>query len=375
VASDSVGDGRRPWVPAAVGIALLAVLVTESVAVGLGAYTPVEGHAIGVVTTLPFVGLLIYGSYWVDRGDVDPDRYDRIVGWCLGGAALFLLVNASLMAVRPPESPAAGVGWARWAAAVGGGIGFLVGVFEARAVDRQLDAERNRIRREELKRERDRLEEFADVIAHDLRNPLNAAAGHLELARETEAEGAEDHLDRVEAALDRMERILEDTLTLAREGKTVGETTAVDVGAIATECWGRVDGAEAEPVIDGTIAIRADPDRLRHLLENLLANAVEHGGPDVTVRVGPLDGDDAVGFYVEDDGPGIPEGQRDRVFEKGYSGAGGTGFGLAIVERIVDAHGWSIRVTEGSDGGARFEITGIEPAEAAPAADPPTVRE
>lgn len=66
-------------------------------------------------------------------------------------------------------------------------------------------------------------------------------------------------------------------------------------------------------------------------------------------------------FYVEDDGPGISEAVRDDVFETEYSTSdGGTGFGLTIVKRIVDAHGWNIRVTEGTDGGARFEITWVE---------------
>ena len=69
------------------------------------------------------------------------------------------------------------------------------------------------------------------------------------------------------------------------------------------------------------------------------------------------------GFYVEDDGPGIPEGERERVFEDGYSTVeGGTGFGLNIVREIARAHGWEVRVTESAAGGARFEISGVESA-------------
>ena len=102
----------------------------------------------------------------------------------------------------------------------------------------------------------------------------------------------------------------------------------------------------------------ADERRLQRLFENLYRNAVEHGGEDVTVTVGDIDGE---GFFVADDGPGIPPDERDRVFQSGYSGdEDGTGFGLAIVERIVEAHGWAIHVTESDTGGARFEITGLE---------------
>ncbi|MBB6647053.1 HAMP domain-containing histidine kinase [Halobellus sp. MBLA0160] len=374
MASDVETESERLWVPVAVGIGLVAVLVAESVAIGAGTYVPANGHVSGVVTALPFIGILLYGSYRVEKGSLDHDRYLRISRWSLGGAAVFLLINIGVMATRPLGGglPLL-VSWTRWAVSIGGGTGFLVGVFEARAIERQLDAERSRIRQEELRSERDRLEEFADIVSHDLRNPLNAASGHLELARDADPEAVEDHLDRVESALGRMHRILEDTLTLAREGKTAGDTTTVDIGTLTTECWGRVDGIDAELVVEEAGTIRADPDRLSHVFENLLANAVEHGGRDVTVRVGPLGDGDAVGFYVEDDGDGIPERERDRVFEKGYSADDGTGFGLAIVERIVDAHGWSVRVTEGAAGGARFEITGVEPAETAPTAGPAAV--
>ena len=77
------------------------------------------------------------------------------------------------------------------------------------------------------------------------------------------------------------------------------------------------------------------------------------------MRIGELD--DKEGFYVEDDGPGIAADDRKQVFEAGYSSTReGTGFGLSIVKEIVEAHGWEIRVTEGTNGGARFEITGVE---------------
>jgi signal transduction histidine kinase len=84
---------------------------------------------------------------------------------------------------------------------------------------------------------------------------------------------------------------------------------------------------------------------------------VEHGGEDVTIRVGALDD----GFYVEDDGGGIPESERGDVFDAGYTtAADGNGFGLSIVQKIVEAQGWRIDVTESAEGGARFEITGVE---------------
>jgi signal transduction histidine kinase len=93
------------------------------------------------------------------------------------------------------------------------------------------------------------------------------------------------------------------------------------------------------------------------LLENLFRNALDHGGKDVTVTVGILER----GFYVEDDGSGISADPPTDIFESGYSTTSeGTGFGLAIVADIVEAHGWEIHVTSGESGGARFEVRGVD---------------
>ena len=205
-----------------------------------------------------------------------------------------------------------------------------------------------------LVEQNERLEEFARIVSHDLRNPLTVATGRLELVA---AECDSDHLDAVERAHDRMQVLIEDLLTLAREGARVREFETVDLASTVKSSWETIDRADATLVVDTDRSIRADHSRLKQLLENLFRNSVEHGGDDVTVTVGALDD----GFYVADDGPGIPADGRARVFEPGYStGDGGTGFGLSIVQEIADAHGWTVSVTDSTNGGARFEITGVE---------------
>jgi signal transduction histidine kinase len=221
-------------------------------------------------------------------------------------------------------------------------------------------AENRRIRRENetrLKRQNERLEEFTSVVSHDLRSPLNTVNGYLELLDEA----YDDHrIARAREATTRMATLVSDLLTLARQGKTVDDTTEAALADAVERAWESIPAPDGSLVVDDGFGHAAvDESRLRQAFENLFRNAVEHGGEGVQIRVGPLA--DEEGFYVEDDGPGIPPDQRDRVFEHGYTtGDGGTGLGLAIVKRIFGAHGWTVRATEGTGGGARFEVTGVD---------------
>ena len=246
------------------------------------------------------------------------------------------------------------------------------------------DITEQKSREGKLERQNERLDQFTSVVSHDLRNPLNVAMGRVELARQ---ECDSDHLAAVETAHARMETLVENLLQLARDGKPVAEPEAVDLSGLVDTCWGGVETADAELRNEASRWIDGDGNRLQQVFENLFRNSVEHGSTgsrtesddsvehgSTSNRAKPGDsvehGDDAVtitvgefdhGIYIADDGAGIPADEREAVFEAGYSGsAGGTGFGLSIVAEIVEAHGWDIRVTDGADGGARFEITGVE---------------
>ncbi|PSQ39610.1 hypothetical protein BRD07_08455 [Halobacteriales archaeon QS_9_68_42] len=183
------------------------------------------------------------------------------------------------------------------------------------------DRTEDRERRDQLERRNSQLEAFASVVSHDLRNPLNVAIGNIGMARKKEDN--QSQLESAEEALERMEQLIEDVLTLARQGKDVDEFERVE------------------------------------LSETVFRNAIEHGGEDVEISVGMLE--DGEGFYIADDGPGIPDHKRDEIFEAGYTtGEEGTGLGLAIVRSIVEAHGWEIAAAESAGGGARFEISGVQ---------------
>jgi PAS domain S-box-containing protein len=218
-------------------------------------------------------------------------------------------------------------------------------------VEREADLRR---REQRLQRERERLEQFTSVVSHDLRSPLSVVQGRIELAR---AERDSQHLAEAADTIEQMDTLISDLLAIAREGQQVQETEPTGLPTTVAECWTRVETADATLRTETDRTIRADPGRLKQLLQNLLKNSVEHNKGTVTVTVGDLED----GFYIADDGRGIPADRHDEVFETGYSTSeDGTGFGLNIVREAVEAHGWDICLADSDDGGARFEITDVD---------------
>jgi len=294
------------------------------------------------------------------------------------------------------------------------------------------DVTERRAYEQELAEQNERLEQFASVVSHDLRNPLSVARGRLDLAWTT---GEDRHFEAVADAHERMGELITGLLALARQGEAVDERVSVSLRSAAEQAFRTVDTGSVELEFDDPPTVEGDPERLRQLLENLFRNAAEHGStsprsqapedavehgstsppsqaredagsenasepsvadapedavehgstsgrpeaddaeehgsaesesaPDgstagtTTIRVGGL----SRGFYVEDDGFGIPAAEGEEVFEYGYStDEEGAGLGLSIVEAVAEAHGWTVSVTESAEGGARFEFTsGSEP--------------
>ncbi|WP_144797336.1 PAS domain-containing protein [Halorubrum depositum] len=236
----------------------------------------------------------------------------------------------------------------------------------------QVTTERTlREREEELEAKNERLEQFASMVSHDLRNPLTVASGNLDLYRET---GDESRLDTVDTSLDRIRDLVTDLTALARHGDSAEPHERLDVCDVARDAWKLIDTRSATLSAE-PCTVTGNAGQLTALFENLFRNSVEHGstssraepgdavghgGDGVTVRVGPLDG----GFYVEDTGDGIPPEERDDVFDHGYTtGYGGSGVGLTIVSRIAQAHDWEVTLTDGAEGGARFEFRTPESAD------------
>ncbi|WP_436930612.1 PAS domain S-box protein [Halosimplex halobium] len=224
----------------------------------------------------------------------------------------------------------------------------VIGVFRDISVRREYERE--------LQQQIERLETVAEVLSHDLRNPLNVAEANVDLARKS---GDPERLDKVEKTHTRMENLIDDALTLIQEGYEVESVEPIELTSIVSDCWQHVQTTEATLQITNEGIIYADSRRVKNLFENLFRNAIDHGGDTVTVRVGVFED----GFFVADDGPGIPAEEREDVLEPGWTtDEEGTGLGLNIVSEITSAHDWEIDVSESEDGGARFDFTGVKTA-------------
>lgn len=219
-----------------------------------------------------------------------------------------------------------------------------------RWVSRELEQE---LTHERLRQQNDRLEQFGSMLSHDLRNPLTVAKGWTEQARR---QYDDEMLAKAEDALDRMDVLISGMLEVAQAGTVVDDVELLDLAEVSASAWQVIPTASATLDTPPDVVVPASRPRVTQLLENLFDNAVTHGGPAVAVEVGSL----SDGFYVADDGPGIPAGDREKALEFGYTtSADGSGLGLHIVAQIADAHGWDLAIVDRDGGGVRFEFTGV----------------
>ena len=243
------------------------------------------------------------------------------------------------------------------------------------------DVSARKARERRLTDRNERLDRFASIVSHDLRNPLSVIRGSIEMAR---LRGETEPLERGERAVDRIDRLVSELLTLARQGAGMDDPTEFALAGVARDAWGTAaeGNGDAELVVGSDARVRGDRGRLRQALENLFRNATEHAragesADALTVLVTATDG----GFLVADDGTGVDPDDRESVFESGFTTrADGTGYGLDIVREVVESHGWSVELRRECEGpvglpdgrrlripeGACFEVRGPDPAAADP---------
>ncbi|ELZ43674.1 PAS domain S-box [Halorubrum coriense DSM 10284] len=338
-------------------VTIVGVLILITTAV-MSVLAAVDLEVLALQASVPAVigiGLVAYG--WSCADSVVAAKHRTVLKWTVTGLLAFVILGFWFgeMASRANTSISLSIAGSL---TVGAALGTVIGVYATRINQTneqlaetvaELEQANNR-----LAMKNEQLDQFVDVASHDLRNPVNVAKGRIELAR---ADSDSEHLETADAALERMTALITDLVSLTKAGDQIDEVSAVTLDAVSQSAWDSVETKDASLDVETELEISADESRFQQVLENLFRNSIEHGGDDVTVRVGALSN----GFYVEDTGVGIPDDLRGQVFEDGVTTGGtGAGLGLTIIKQIATAHGWAIEVAESAEDGARFEFTGVE---------------
>ncbi|MCV7152743.1 HAMP domain-containing histidine kinase [Mycobacterium pyrenivorans] len=244
---------------------------------------------------------------------------------------------------------------------------------------------------EQARTSEDRMRRFITDASHELRTPLTTIRGFAELYRQGAARDVEMLMNRIESESRRMGLLVEDLLLLARlDAHRPLEQHRVDLLALAADAVHDAQSIAPQRSIrmevfdgPGTPEVLGDEARLRQVLSNLVANALQHTPETagVIVRVGTEA--DATVLEVCDEGPGMRPDDAQRIFERFYRAdssrtraSGGTGLGLSIVDSLVHAHGGKVSVTTAPGYGSRFRVTlpryadAAMPVSAAPPAQP-----
>jgi len=212
-----------------------------------------------------------------------------------------------------------------------------------------------REQKEALRRQNRRLRKVALMTAHELRNELQVATGHL-----SQIECDETAVDATATSVEHVAAIVDKIVSLATFNQREREPTTLWLSAIVRDIWETFSTAESTLSFVNDRRLLADRDATQLLIELLIDNAMVHVGPAVTVEVGGTD----TGFYVADDGPGIEIDPPERALEPAVTTVeSASGFGLYIAQQIADEQGWEIGVGTSVDGGARIDVTGIQEAE------------
>ena len=217
--------------------------------------------------------------------------------------------------------------------------------------------------------------DFVANVSHELRTPLTAIRGYVEALSEEDI-GPDDSrrfLAVIARHTERMERLVKDLLRLARldagqerleigdcDTRTLAEAVVADLARAVAERQQRIEIAVAS---DAGV-LRGDPGKLHDVIRNLVSNAVTYAPERSTIRIDASRAGGLVTVSVSDEGPGIPDGDLSRVFERFYRveksrarDPGGTGLGLAIVKHLVELHGGEVRAENRAEGGARFTVS------------------
>lgn len=342
---------------------LPVVLWTIPTVVTVGLYGPSGVLYPPVLMAMTIHGLWVLGqvagAWRIHRNPLSAERYPRLVGWFLALGAVFLLVNLAGTVVAPPATPIESLGWLSFSWNMGSGIGLLVGLVEARAIDRAVRAEREATEAELRAAQRDRFEYMNALLRHEVLNNVQVIQGQAEYLLTGDQDDETAHaLETISRQSQDMADVVEDIRVIS-EGLERSDLEPIDLGFVLrselTDVRDTYDGVETDldlPAED--VRVRAD-GLLARVFSNLFANGVEHSEADVpevsvTVETDP----ETVTVHVADNGPGVPESVRRSLFDQSR---GPHGVGLYLVDALVSHYGGDVELLETGAEGSVFAVT------------------
>lgn len=356
--------GSARWrfvVPAgfvAAGILLFAYRVAQTAYFG-GAATVLDVvnlFAIGLALCLS--ALLVISGVRLHRSSVPPARYRRAGYWSLGGAAFLVALNAPLILLLDTMSLPFRLGWIHYSVLSGAAGGAIVGFYEARAIEHARAAERESARADYVRRQAGRLDYLNNLLRHEVLNNANVISGYASLAREKVDGDARGYMEKIEQQSEDMTSVVDDVRVLLEALGEPAMDEEVDLAALlsaeVSALESRYEDVEVEATIPERLTVPGD-ELVGRAFGNLLTNAVEHNDADrPRVEVAVEADAETVSVRVADDGPGVPESERDTLFER--SGRGNQGLGLYLVRVLVDRYGGTVELAETGPDGSVFAV-------------------
>jgi two-component system, OmpR family, sensor kinase len=212
-------------------------------------------------------------------------------------------------------------------------------------------------------------QEFLADSSHELRRPLTLLRANIDMLNDPALPVPEREavINEIQLAMQGMSRLVSDLLILSRDPSKAIERSIVDVSSTCTEALTLVRSANQNnqfvDEIEPGLRVSGDAERLHQLVSNLLDNAVRYGRSNGVIQVSLSRVDQTVRLEVNDEGPGIPQQDTDRIFERFYRGEAarrdnpdGAGLGLAIVKYITEAHGGTVSVSSEPESGSTFVV-------------------
>lgn len=379
--SEASTDGRDARALLALALGLGLLLFSETLLRALG-YVDVrettlvlsEEYLIGVFTTIPFVLGIGYGAIRLLQETEGKRGSHRVLKWALAAAGVSVLINGLVILVTPAVSRWYILAWLRWAVAIGGGVGVLVGFLEQRAIQNAREAERARVKAEQIERQRDTLDYLNSLLRHEVLNGINVIEGHSQLVAEktSDPDLAERHIQPIVRRSHDIASVISDVRTLMQVIEGTNDFTVINLNSTIDREVAKVRDTAPEAEISVTlpeVAYVESDDLIGRTYGNVLFNAVEHNDSDpprITVEGWQSEGDFVV--EISDNGPGIGETAQAKLFERPSSGPADHGFGLYIVDQLCEHSGGTIELAETGPEGSTFRIT-------LPAASPPAESE